>query len=228
LISVVTPVFNEKNYVRPFLESLKLLDGDFELILVDGGSSDGTIQEIKNNLQKFPKNVKILRTERSRANQMNKGAEEAIGNILLFLHVDSYLLNDSIFLIEKNILDRKIVGGAFIHKFSNEDVFLRFLNVFGYLRSNMTKIFFGDYGIFLRKDIFWKIGGYDSILFLEDVELCKKARRYGKLIQIKRNIITSPRRFIKEGKLKLTIVFIIANIMNHLGFRPKFLLRYFI
>ena len=92
----------------------------------------------------------------------------------------------------------------------------------------MTKIFFGDYGIFIRKDIFWKIGGYDSILFLEDVELCKKARRYGKLIQIKRSIITSPRRFIKEGKLKLTIVFIIANIMNHLGFRPKFLLRYFI
>ncbi len=228
MISIVTPLLNEKNYVKPFLESLKPLDGDFELILVDGGSSDGTIQEIEKNLHEFPKKVKLLKSERGRATQMNKGAEEATGNILLFLHVDSYISDDSILLIEKNILDRKIVGGAFIHKFSNEDVFLRFLNVFGYLRSNMTKIFFGDYGIFLRKDIFWKIGGYDNILFLEDVEICRKARRYGKLIQIRRNIITSPRRFIKEGKLKLTIVFILANIMNHLGFRPKFLLRYFI
>ena len=228
MISIVTPLLNERGYVKPFLENLKLLDGDFELILVDGGSSDGTIREIENNLHKFPKNVKLFRTERSRANQMNRGAEEAIGNILLFLHIDSYIPNDSILLIEKNILDRKIVGGAFIHKFSNEDVFLRFLNIFGYLRSSMTKIFFGDYGIFLRKDIFWKIGGYDNILFLEDVELCRKAKKYGKLIQIKRNIITSPRRFIKEGKLKLTIVFVLANIMNNFGFRPKFLLRYFI
>ena len=228
MISIVTPILNEKNYVKPFLENLKLLYGDFELILVDGGSSDGTIQEIENNLHKFPKTVKLFRAERGRANQMNRGVEEAIGNIILFLHVDSYIPNDSIGLIEKNILDRKIVGGAFIHKFSNEDVFLRFLNTFGSLRSSMTKIFFGDYGIFLKKDIFWKIGGYDNILFLEDVELCRKAKKYGKLIQIKRNIITSPRRFIKEGKLKLTIAFILANIMNYLGFRPKFLLRYFI
>lgn len=228
MISIVTPLLNEKNYVKPFLESLKQLDGDFELILVDGGSSDGTIQEIENNLHKFPKNVRLFNTERGRASQMNRGAEEAIGNILLFLHVDSSIPNDSIFLIEKNILNRKIVGGAFIHKFSNEDLFLRFLNTFGYLRSNITKIYFGDYGIFLRKDIFQKIGGYDNILFLEDVELCRKAKKHGKLIQIKQNIITSPRRFIKEGKLKLTIAFVLANIMNYFGYRPKFLLRYFV
>ena len=110
-------------------------------------------------------------------------------------------------------------------------VFISFLAVALFLAGDFVfsqMIFFGDYGIFLRKDIFQKIGGYDNILFLEDVELCRKAKKYGKLIQIKHNIITSPRRFIKEGKLKLTIVFVLANIMNYLGFRPKFLLRYFI
>ena len=89
-------------------------------------------------------------------------------------------------------------------------------------------IFYGDYGIFIKKDIFWKIGGYDEIPFLEDVELCRKAKRHGQLMQIHSRIVTSPRRYLKKGKLKLAAAFMLANLFNSVGWRPGFLWNYIV
>ncbi|UCE36462.1 MAG: TIGR04283 family arsenosugar biosynthesis glycosyltransferase [Thermoplasmata archaeon] len=228
MISIITPVLNEKDNIRPFFDHLNNLKGDFELVLVDGGSTDGTLDEVERLRKEIPYPLKVLKTSRGRGNQMNKGAEVAKGNILLFLHVDSHIAGNSLNVIEKEIAEGDIIGGGFTHSFSDPDMFLKITSAFGNFRARSTKIFFGDFGIFIRKDIFEKMGGYDDIAFLEDVEFCKKAKGYGKLVQIENLIVTSPRRYHSKGKFKLTVFFILAVLLNVVGFRPNFLYKYIV
>lgn len=226
LISIITPLINERDCVKPFFEQLRSLNGDFELILVDGGSSDGTLEEAKKNIEEFSHATKLLEARFGRAAQMNRGAEEAEGDVLLFLHVDCLVPKDSLKLIETEISENGIIGGALRQTFSNSDFFLRFMSIFGNLRSQLTGTFFGDYGIFLRKEVFQKIGGYDNTPFLEDVELCRKAKRYGRLVQIDSYIFTSPRRYLSNGRLRTTIIFTVVCLLNFLRLRPRFFIKH--
>ncbi len=226
MISIITPVLNEEKNIKPFLSNLGSLEGDFELILVDGGSRDNTVQVAQSC--GFTRRLIILVSGRGRAIQMNKGAEMSEGDILFFLHVDCWLKKDALTLIERMIDERNAAGGAFRHAFSNPDFFLKFQSTFGNLCARQTGIFFGDFGIFLKKEVFHKAGGYDDIPFLEDVELCRKAKRYGRLIQLDRLIVTSPRRYLKKGKIKLTLAFILANLFNIIKWRPGFLSKYIV
>jgi rSAM/selenodomain-associated transferase 2 len=228
MISIITPVLNETDNIEPFIREIAELEGDFELILVDGGSTDGTLEEIERIKEGFVHPFKVISSSKGRAMQMNKGAAVAEGEILLFLHVDSQITRGSLPLIEKKIKDREIIGGGFIHSFSEPDSFLKLASAFGNARTRATQIFFGDFGIFIRKDIFLKMGGYDDIPFLEDVEFCKKAKKYGKLGQIDKVIITSPRRYQAKGKYRLTAFFSLAVFLNMLGLRPKFLYKWIV
>lgn len=106
--------------------------------------------------------------------------------------------------------------------------FLKSQSDTGNIRAGITQVFFGDYGIFLKKKVFRKIGGYDDIPFLEDVEICRKAKRFGRLFQVDRRIVTSPRRYLRKGKVRLTIAFILANLFNDIGWRPGFLWKYIV
>ena len=228
MISIITPVLNEEENIGRFLDHVNDLDGEFELILVDGGSSDGTLSEIEKGKEGFHHPLKLINSPQGRGIQMNKGARRAEGDILLFLHVDSEMERDSLEVIEGAIPDDGIIGGGFTHSFHNPDRFLKLTSTFGNSRARATRIFFGDFGIFLRKDIFEKMGGYDEIPFLEDVELCKRARKYGELGQLDRLIITSPRRYEKKGKYKLTAFFTLAVLLNMVGLRPQFLYQYIV
>lgn len=228
MISIITPVLNERNNIEPFMNHIGNLEGDFEVIFVDGGSTDGTLEILERLSNKSEHSLKVISTERGRANQMNKGAELAKGDIFLFLHVDSYIERDSLELIEEKIREGGIIGGGFTHRFSDLDIFLKMTSFFGNLRMRATQIFFGDCGIFIRKDIFERIGGYDDIIFMEDAELCKKAKRRGRLEQIEKEIMTSPRRYESKGKFKLTSIFILACLLNIFGIQPKFLYKYIV
>jgi rSAM/selenodomain-associated transferase 2 len=228
MISIITPVFNEEKNIKPFMSYLGSLEGDFELIMVDGGSSDHTMDEVQKYIDCFNHKLILLVSERGRAIQMNKGANMARGDILLFLHVDCVLENDALTIIEKLTYDNNVAGGGFKQAFSNPDFFLKFQSDTGNIRAGITQVFFGDYGIFLKKKVFRKIGGYDDIPFLEDVEICRKAKKYGRLLQVDRRIVTSPRRYLKKGKVRLTIAFILANLFNDIGWRPGFLWKYIV
>ncbi|MCJ7632108.1 TIGR04283 family arsenosugar biosynthesis glycosyltransferase [Candidatus Bathyarchaeota archaeon] len=227
MISIVTPILNEEKQIINFLNNLRDLEGVFEAILVDGGSSDHTLEEVVRSIEGFCHPVRFLQSDRGRAIQMNRGAEEARGEILFFLHSDCRISRDALKVIERVISKQEAIGGGFKHTFSDSNIFLRVLSGFGNFRAGLTKIFFGDYGIFLRRDVFQKIGGYDKISFLEDVELCKKAKKYGRLSQIDRYISASPRRFLANGEIAVTVAYTIAYGLNIFGFKPSFLKKYF-
>ncbi len=228
MISIITPLLNEEGYVKPFLANLRMLEGDFELIIVDGGSVDDTIGEVLKCIEGFGSGLRLLKSDRGRALQMNNGAKKARGDILLFLHVDCSLEKDALKLIEWEIYEKNNIGGGFRQAFSDPDLFLTIVSAFGNLRTMLTKTFYGDYGIFLRKDIFNQMGGFDNIPFFEDAELCRKAKKYGKLIQIDRRIITSPRRYLGKGRFMLTAAFILAYFFNIAGFQPGFFTKYIV
>ncbi|KYK21055.1 hypothetical protein AYK21_00835 [Thermoplasmatales archaeon SG8-52-2] len=228
MISIITPILNESENIKPFLSHLDTLEGDFELVLVDGGSTDNAISMVDKYKKTFNRNLKLVKTSRGRGKQMNEGAKIAKGNIFLFLHIDCTLEKDVINVIEKEMNSRNIIGGGMVQAFSNPDFFLRFISSYGNFRVKINKIFFGDFGIFIRRDIFEKIGGYDDIVFLEDVEFSKKMKKYGELIQVDRKITTSSRRFQSIGKFRVTIMFITALLINLIGVRPKFLIKYIV
>lgn len=224
MISIITPILNEEEYITSFLDHLSKIKGNFEVILVDGGSSDHTINCIEKIRRKFCfKKLIVLITKPGRGIQMNKGAAMAKGDILLFLHADCIIEANSIEKIEAKIYSGEAIGGGFKQFFSEPDLFFKIMSTFGNHRAKLTNTFFGDYGIFIRKDIFEKVDGFDEIIYLEDVEFCKKAKKYGHLEQIECNIITSTRRYLSKGRLRVTLAFILASIFNTFGLRPKLL-----
>lgn len=228
MISIITPILNERKNIKPFLDHLNTMEGDFELILVDGGSTDGTIATVNKYKAGFQRELKLIQTSQGRGRQMNSGAKIAKGEILLFLHVDCAPDKDSMPIIEQEIKSNNIIGGGMTQAFSNPDPFLRLSSNFGNMRTRITKTFFGDYGIFIKKDIFQKIGGYNEIIFLEDVEFSRKAKKYGKLKLLDQVIISSPRRYQSKGRFKTTIISSMAYLLNYVGVRPESLAKFIV
>jgi rSAM/selenodomain-associated transferase 2 len=228
LISIITPVLNEEDMITPFLDHLAGLSGSFELIVVDGGSTDSTCAVVRDYTSRFPARLHLLSTEAGRSFQMNTGAQTAEGEILLFLHVDCRIPADSLEVIARACSEPGICGGAFTHTFGEPGFFHAVIGILVRTCTKYTRTFFGDSGIFVQRDIFFKAGGFPIIPWCEDLEFCRSVRKFGKMKQINRVIRSSPRRFQRIGRVKLTAVYMLAILLNMAGIRPMFLKRYII
>ena len=142
-ISIITPVLNEEDMIAPFLDHLALLQGPFELIIVDGGSSDATRARIQQYASPFPAPLHLLSAPAGRSGQMNTGAAAAQGEILLFLHVDCRIPADSLQVITQACTEQGVCGGAFTHSFGEPGLFHA---VIGNLVNTVYKLY---------PDFFW-------------------------------------------------------------------------
>jgi rSAM/selenodomain-associated transferase 2 len=228
LISIITPVLNEEDMIIPFLNHLAGLSGSFELIVVDGGSSDSTCAVVRDYAGRFPAPLHLLLTPAGRSGQMNAGAQAAEGEILLFLHVDCRIPADSLEVIARMCNEPGVCGGAFTHSFGEPGFFHAVIGILVNACTKYTRTFFGDSGIFVQRDIFFKAGGFPIIPWCEDLEFCRSVRRYCRMMQINRVIMSSPRRFQRVGRVKLTAVYLLAILLNMAGIRPMFLKRYIV
>jgi rSAM/selenodomain-associated transferase 2/rSAM/selenodomain-associated transferase 1 len=195
-ISVIIPVFKEEERINTTIGSLVNMKGNHsvEIIVVDGDPRGSTIQCI-NEPTVIP-----MTTEKGRAMQMNKGAAKAVGDILLFLHADTILPERGFDKIIAVMETGKYAAGAFNYDIDSRDLFLRFIYYTSYLRSKISRIAYGDQGIFIRKDYFEKIGGYPEIPIMEEVELMKKIKKNkDKIYILKDGVKTSARRYEEEG-----------------------------
>lgn len=222
MLSIVTPVLNEQDWILPYVTRLAALEGDYECIIVDGGSTDQTCAMVRAMRDSLTFPLRLLHTPPGRAVQMNAGAGAARGDILLFLHVDCRIPPDSLQAIERAVYRTGAAGGGFTHSFSPAGPLLSATSILGNLHARLTGVFFGDFGIFIRRDVFERIGGYDTDLpYLEDAELCRAALREGPLVALPRTIVSSSRRYAWKGRWRLTAVFALAILLNTIGVRPR-------
>lgn len=189
--------------------------------MVDGGSSDATLQLISQFVS-----VRVFSvTTAERASQMNFGARQAIGQQLLFLHADTAPGRDCIHLIDEQCTDPAVVGGSFCLRFDQWHWSYRLLAFFTCINSRIWT--FGDQGIFIKKSIFQQIGGYAAIPILEDLDLQLRARKKGKFVKITSPLITSARRFRRNGIGKALLLNTAVLGGFFLGISPHRLYRWY-
>lgn len=193
-LSIIVPVLNEASQLPELAAHLlPLQDTVCEVILVDGGSEDGTVS-LATEL-----GFEVISANRGRASQMNKGADYASGNVLLFLHADTRLPENAVTLVlsvcQKNNtvwgrFDVQITGDSFMFK-----VIARLIN----WRSRLTAIATGDQAIFVVRRLFNKVKGFPEQALMEDIELCKRLKIHARPICLRESVITSGRRWQERG-----------------------------
>lgn len=191
-ISIIMPVLNEAKDLRNTLKNLHLSENE-ELIIVDGGSVDGTVSIAC----EFTDKVFTARTGRARV--MNFGAQNAQGDILLFLHADCTLQDNAFTLIREVLGNNNIAAGAFTLRIDSLKTGFRIIEIFSNLRAKLTSLIYGDQGMFLRKEIFSRIGGFADIPLMEDIEISLRLNKTGKTVFVKQAITVSSRRWLEEG-----------------------------
>jgi rSAM/selenodomain-associated transferase 2 len=225
LISVIIPTLNEETHIRACIENVRTESGVCEIIVVDGGSSDRTVELAG----KYPE-VRIVESVRGRGLQMNAGASCAKGRILLFLHADTGLQDgwarEVISSTEGLVSGGTFVsGGAFTFKIDNPKVKYRLVEQWVKCRCSVFKLPYGDQGIFIRRDIFDRIGGYCDIPLMEDVDLVDRMKKIGKIVILRQKALTSDRRWTKRGVIHTSLLNQLITVLYRLGFSPHRLAR---
>jgi len=199
LISVIVPTLNEEANLPVTLRQLAELS-DVELLVVDGGSTDRT----REMAQQFTPYVFLSRPRR--AAQMNLGARHATGDILLFLHGDTFLLPGALDEIQRRIIGDGAVGGAFDLHIDSPRRLCKLVAKVSSRRSRLLRLPYGDQGIFVWRQVFEVLGGYPEIAIMEDVAFARRLRRAGRLTFIRSGLVTSARRWTANGVLRTTLV----------------------
>jgi rSAM/selenodomain-associated transferase 2 len=195
MISVIIPVYNEEVALRKNKAYFKDLGQQTDLIFVDGGSLDQTAVLAAEY-------GKVLRSPKLRALQMNLGAQSASSEVLLFLHADTVLPLHQLDQIQEAVHVQKAVAGCFTQVLDRPEWIYRYIAWTGNLRARISKIFYGDQGIFVRKDVFNKLGGFPEVSLAEDVRLTTRLRKEGRTVVLKAPIYCSARRWIGQGVWK--------------------------
>ncbi|MBD3169375.1 MAG: glycosyltransferase [candidate division Zixibacteria bacterium] len=219
-VSIIVPALNEAGIIQNQLEYLRSLDDSAEIIVVDGGSADSTIELAR-------KHAHSITAERGRGSQMNAGARIASGDILWFVHADCKPSKTSIHSIRKALEDKSVVGGGFYWKLDNFPRLMKYLQSTSNLKNRLKKTLYGDMGIFVREEVFKKIGGFKNIPLMEDMDFCKRLKRQGKVVILKDPMETSSRRWRKEGIIKVYVRNNLLKLAYRLGVSPAYLAKFY-
>ncbi|MFQ5904419.1 MAG: TIGR04283 family arsenosugar biosynthesis glycosyltransferase [Candidatus Binatia bacterium] len=216
MISVIIPTLNEKSVIDSTLRHLQSLGGNFEVIVVDGGSRDGTTEVAGGYFT-------VVSSPPGRAVQMNSGAKLARGETLLFLHADTLLPSGAFSFIAEALSDPDIIGGRFRIRLDNRRPIFRLISWGINLRDRLIGGFTGDQTIFVRRKIFEEMGGYRELPLMEDLDLALRLQRSGKLARIQDPVVTSARRWEKHGPLRTTLLMWALRWLFMLGVPPPIL-----
>lgn len=213
MISVIIPTLNESCSIAKTLMPLqKWRARGHQVILVDAGSEDDTVEQAKNLVDKS------IQSDKGRSIQMNIGAQQADGDFLLFLHADT--------LIDKSA-DQSVVGalssnqwGCFKVRFSSKKLIFKIIAYMMNLRSCTTSVATGDQAIFVQKSLFMKIGGFPDQVLMEDIQLSKNLKALCKMCCLKHEVVTSSRRWEQYGISRTIVLMWVLRLAYFIGVSP--------
>jgi rSAM/selenodomain-associated transferase 2 len=213
-VSIIIPAVDEAGFIG---EAVRLARAgrSAEIIVVDGGSADGTAAIAE------AEGARVIRTGRGRARQQNAGAAEATGDALLFLHADTQLPANAAARAADALSDARVALGAFSLGFDRSDWGTRLL-VFGAdLRMRLLRLPYGDQALFLRRETFGRLGGFRDIPIMEDVCLVRRAKRLGRVVVLPERVRTSPRAYDRYGLIRNMLWNWRATSLFALGVGPE-------
>jgi rSAM/selenodomain-associated transferase 2 len=225
-LSIIVPVLNEERGIAQALARLEpqIVEGRVEVIVVDGGSRDGTLEIVR-------RNGLVHLVEFGRANrglQMNAGASKARGEILLFLHADVGLPQAAIEAVNRAIDQERVLGGCFQIRFpAGAPPSLRIMAGGINFRTRLFRTATGDQAIFVRRDIFEAIGGYRNIPLMEDIAFFNGIKRLGRIAILKDRVEVSPRRWLEYGVWRTMLLMYALRFGYWIGVSPVTLKRFF-
>ncbi|MEW4490485.1 TIGR04283 family arsenosugar biosynthesis glycosyltransferase [Thalassoglobus sp. JC818] len=218
-IAVIIPTLNEEGSIAGLISRLRKL-GDFEIIVVDGGSSDQTIARAQNA-------DIVLESPPGRARQQNLGAEHAIAKNLLFLHADCELSSGFDQAIEKVLSRPGVVAGCFSQRIDHPARKYRLIESGNAWRVRFLGWIYGDQGLFVRRQTFLDLGGFPEIALMEDLFFSKQLRREGRLAISNSPLTVSARRWEKRGVVLQTLSNWFMITMVHVGVSPDRLAKWY-
>lgn len=215
-LSVIIPTFNEADTIKQTIMAVyeRSVKTPFEVIVVDCGSSDGTLRRIGHQ-QVVTLTNQRLKGKKCRSLRM--GTNIAQGDVLLFLDADTLVPPAYDAAIEKALLNSRVVGGAFEFALDKQSFPLFLVTLVNRIRYRFRKRFYGDQGVFVRREAYLKAGGWPERSLLESAYLCKNLQKWGKLKLLSQPMITSSRRFTEGGVWRVFLHDIRIWLMDLLG-----------
>lgn len=196
-VSVIIPALNEVACLADAIRSVGA-QGPREIIVVDGGSTDGTPAAATEA-------DRLLQSARGRAVQMNLGASHATGDMLLFLHADCTLVAGALAAAERALRRRDVAGGCFSMTVQADGMLYRSIDWCATARVRLTGLIYGDQGLFVRRDRFERLGGFPPLRLMEDLFFSRTLRAEGRLVVLPQRIFVSPRRWQRAGLVRQTL-----------------------
>jgi rSAM/selenodomain-associated transferase 2 len=203
MVSVIVPVLNEEKALPDTLRALLAEPGNYEVLVVDGGSTDRTCAIVA-GLALSPQHsafipIRLLSAPKGRAPQMNAGAAAAGGEWLLFLHADTLLPTGSLQRLNAMEADTSIQAGGFLHRFSGDDWRLNVISFLNNFRCARSRIIYGDQALFIRRELFERLGGFPNVPILEDVAFGERLITVTEPRLLAPPVVTDSRKFVNMG-----------------------------
>ncbi len=218
MLSVIVPTYNEAGRIEELLSELRAQNPTCDLIVIDGSSTDATVALAQPYAY-------VVVTQPNRGRQLNLGARAARGDQLLFLHADVRLPPAALAAVQRALSDSEVAGGTFRLEFAGADLASRVFSFVDRWRR-WFGIFYGDSGIFVRRDVFERLGGFREWPVLEDYDFCRRLVRTKKTVCLPERLLVSSRRW--QGNLLRTLAqWFFIHSLYFLRVSPAWLARWY-
>ena len=211
LVSIVVPLLDEAAALPGLLDHLGELHGRLEVVVADGGSTDGSVDLARAH----PLRPQIV-VARGRANQLNAGADAARGDALVFLHADTRLPYDAYESVCRTLREFDVAGGNFALRFGGDDRFSRLLGAW-YAVQRRLGVYYGDSAIWVRRGAFDALGGYRDLAIMDDYDFVRRLERRGRTACLPGPAVTSARRWQRIGLSRTIFSWVVIRWMYLAG-----------
>jgi rSAM/selenodomain-associated transferase 2 len=226
MVSIVIPTFNEAASIISVLEPLKQVRGDFEVLVADGSSSDQTREIVRQAVAAYPRPLRLVESGCNRAIQCNTAAQQACGDSILFLHADIFVPPETAEAVEDSLRDPSVIGGNFQIVFEGDSAVERFFT-WCYRVRRPFGIYYGDSGVFVRREVFERLGGFKPIPIMDDYEFVRRLERSGRTVCLNPPMLVSDRRWRVQGLFPTLFSWVWIQTLYSLGVPAEHLARWY-